>query len=227
MKDEVIRTSDATSEVKPAVKQSAEAKLIAEIMQAWAALQQSDANWSKNGLAFGKKCSEWRKKYSKQGSRKGLGFEPFCAMHGINYRKARYWADHYDKKISPQYEGGGDKGTTTKEKKAAKPKGFVLDLRDDQLDAMVSSVGDEKTFSLFAYKIAVQPTDAEVRWVIERCLKRLSFVQDRLTLLSNIGDWVDDQCYDLEQTMSGHPAAVAPSDTTDAASAATAAVSGA
>src|SRR6267154_1369379 len=132
MTQEPKPTSDATSEVKPAVKQSAQAKLVAEILQAWAALQHSDANWAKNGLAFGKKCLEWRKKYSKQGSRKGLGFEVFCGMHEINYRKARYWADKVEKGIKPCYEGGEDK-TTTKEKKAPNPEGFVLDgLSDTQ-----------------------------------------------------------------------------------------------
>jgi hypothetical protein len=89
MNELIQPTSDVTAEVKPAVKQTPEAKLVSEILQAWAVLQLSDANWAKNGMAFGKKCAEWRKKYAKQGSRKGLGFEVFCTMHGISYRKAR------------------------------------------------------------------------------------------------------------------------------------------
>ena len=183
-------TSAVTAEVKP--KQSAEAKLVAEILQAWAALQQSDANWAKNGLAFGKKCLEWRKKYSKQGSRKGLGFEAFCAMHGINYRKARYWADHYDKKMKPQYEGGESGKTTTKEKKAPKPKGFVLDgLSDTQHWAMSNAETNSKAFAQFAYRLITNPTAAEVRFTVERCLRKLE-PKAQVVLLAELADWAVD-----------------------------------
>lgn len=204
-------TSAVTSEVakdKPAVKQSAEAKLIAEILKAYAALQQSDANWEKNGMAFGRKCSEWRIKYSKQGSHKGLGFEKFCLMHGINYRKARYWADKVEKKIKPCYEGGEDKGTNTKGKTGAKPKGFVLDLRDDQQAEMSKMVPDTKAFSLLVHQVATEPGAASARLVVKHILAKLNSPKAQFNFLCELGDWIDGQRFDFEQELKG--AAIAP-----------------
>lgn len=200
MSTEVVSTSAVTAEVasgKPAVV-SGEKKLTTEIKTLYNTLEKSDADWAKNGLAFGKKVSEWRKKYSKQGSRKGHGFAAFCEINAISYRKARYWADHYDNKTKPQYVGGESVKTTTEAKKGPKPTAFVLTgLNDSQHEEIRRSVNNPESFSLFVYQMAVNPGDQQVRDVVKKCLGNL-YLNAQASFLTKIRDWIDGQIEDLK-----------------------------
>lgn len=197
-------TSEVSAEVVTK-KPSHEEKIIDHIKTTWAALKQSDKAWEKAGKEFGKWCSELRKLYKKPGSRKGHGFEAMVRKLGVDYQKARYWADEVDgknKKKARNYAGAAPAKRTTTDPKAddPKPNPFVLlGLTDDQQAAMVRMETDARGFAQFAHEVITSPGAEQVRFVVNRCLGKLDKLHDQLDLLADLRSWIDRQCFDLQE----------------------------
>ena len=198
------QTAEVTDKTKPAAKQTREEKIIAGLKEAWGKLQSSDKQWEKTGRAFGKWCSELRKLTKKQGSRKGLGFEATVKKHGVNFQKARYWADVVDGKIKPRYAGGSTVAPKTNDKpKADAPKPIpvclmgVSEAEQGEIIKAAAVIG-RVTFSRFIQHAAVEPSNKEVRWLVNHCLSKLDKLQEQLDLLADLRGWIDHQCFELQ-----------------------------
>lgn len=203
MLNKTVATSAETAEVKakPA-KVGAEEKILAGIKQAWLELKSSDKSWEQVGRKFGKWCSALRKLCKKPGSRKGQGFEATIKKLGVNFQKARYWADVVDGKVKARNYAGAvpAKQTTTDEKAEPKLKPFTLSgLDESQQDEIVKAVQDQpEDFSRFVYRAAVDPDESQVFYVMIRCLEKLS-LSDQVDLLSEVGKWIKKELATLRE----------------------------
>ena len=197
MVDKTAATSADTAEVKakPA-KVGAEEKILAGIKQAWLELKNSDKSWEQTGRKFGKWCSELRKLYKKPGSRKGKGFEATVKKLGVNYEKARYWADVVDGKIKPRYAGGAATKKTTTAPKAdgPKPTPFTLvGVSEAEQDEIVKSFSSApELYSRFIYALATDPGEKQVQFVVNLCLTCLS-VEEQHQFLADLQQWINQK----------------------------------
>lgn len=196
-------TSAETAEVKTK-KPSYEDKILDGIKTTWLALKASDKAWEQNGKKFGKWCSELRKLYKKQGSRKGQGFAAALKKLNVDFQKARYWADVVDDKVKPRYAGGATmKKTTTDPKAEPKLKPFTLSgLNESQQDLMVTAVErkwhNPERFSTLVFKLAVEPGESQAREVVNLCLDKLS-LSDQVDFLTELGKWIEGELADLRE----------------------------
>ncbi len=200
----MVATSAVTAEVKakPA-KVGAEEKILAGIKQAWLELKNSDKSWEQIGRKFGKWCSELRKLYKKPGSRKGKGFEATVKKLGVNYEKARYWADEVDgknKKKARNYAGKAPAKTTTEPKAEPKPTPFTLTgLGESEQGEIAKAVQYcPVTFSRFVYGTAVEPDESQVRYLVNRCLGKLD-LQNQVDFLGQLGKWIEGELTNLRE----------------------------
>lgn len=194
-------TSAQTAEVKakPAAK-TQEQQILNGIKTTWAALKNSDKAWAQNGKKFGKWCSDLRKFNKKQGSRKGLGFEATLKKLGVDYQKARYWADVFDGKAKAQYAGDA-KSKSNGHKNPSKPQFALAGLTEAETSTLVeraAAITPETASRLMFNAVMQEPGDLQqVRAVVNRCLAGLSSGQ-QLEVLKEHYEWIEGQIRDFE-----------------------------